>query len=362
MKQSLTEYVRELLGGYRSVVAGVVLEVLGFLAIFWSDARALHAIGVAGVAAGFIVAPFLAFHRMRLQRDGVAGSVPQFRQANLLSFGNWSLDSFSPPRDEEGLAARAMVAVQHAVGANAQLTPALADRLAEVLESSPIDGFLSSLAEGERRSWQLVSPTNDGVITAVRDTEPLGEGWEAWARCVVQLPRPFASTGPWPCAAVDAGFRPAHKDPGYQAHPNPASFPVTAGAARLNLFQLRDLLASLADTAVEEIVPLVFPPVVEWTRRERLLARWRSHGGLRLIGPNFDVRSRPRVLIEMLEMPQLTRRAGAPTDTRLWAETPAGVDSYERQQRKEVIVQGITRSLRQHEYADVESFEVELER
>jgi hypothetical protein len=363
MRQSLVEYLRELVGGYRSVVAGVVLEVLGVLAIFWSDQRALHIIGVVGVAAGFLVAPFLAFHRIRLQRDTAATSGTLFlrgpRPANELSFGNWSLDSFASP-NEDGIAARAMVAAHYSVAATTQFTSALADRVREVLEGSAIDAFLVSLAGGMPGTWQLISPTNDWVITTIRDPVRLGEGWEAWARCIVQLPHSFG--GRWPFAVADACFRPIRSEPVADAQFNPALSPKPAGPARLNLFQMRDLLSSLATTVVHDIAPVAFPVVIERTRRERFFARWKKHEGLRLIGPNFDVRSRPHMLPDVLEMPQLTRRPGAPSDNRLYAETPSRVDSYDARQRDHVIAQGIIRCLRQHEYANAETFASELAR
>lgn len=363
MRQSLAEYLRELVGGYRSVVAGVVLEVLGILAIFWSDQRALHVIGVVGIAAGFVVAPFLAFHRMRLQRDAVATGGGLFlrgpRPANELSFGNWSLDSFASPNDD-GLAMRAMVAAHHPVAATTQLNSALADRVREALQNSAVDGFLTTLAGGAGGTWQLISPTNDWVITAVRDPVPLGEGWEVWARSIVQLPRSFG--GRWPFAVADVCFRPVRGEPVPDAQFNAAMSPKPAGPARLNLFQIRDLLSNLATTVVRDIAPVAFPPVVERKRRERFLARWKKHEGLRLIGPNFDVRSRPHVLVDVLDMPQLTRRAGAPSDNRLYAETPSRADPYEAPQRDRVIVEGIIRCLRQHEYANAESFADELAR
>ena len=361
MRHSLAEYLRELIGGYRSVVAGVVLEALGLLGIFWSDQRALHIIGVAGVALGFIVAPFLAFHRVRVQRDNTTESGALFlrgpRPANELSFGNWSLDSFASP-NEDGVAARAMVAAHHPVSASTQLTSALANSVRETLERSTLDRFVVSLAGGKRGAWSLVSPTNDWVITAVREPVPLEDGWEVWARCIVQLPRSFG--GRWPFAVADACIRPIRAEPALDAQFNPALSPLPEGKARLDLVQLRDLLSSLAATVADEVAPAAFPAVIELTRRERFLARWNAHHGLRLIGPNFDVRSRPHTLVDVMRMPQLERRAGAPSDNRLYAETPSDFDSFSPTQRADVICQGIARCLRQHEYAGVESFVAEL--
>jgi hypothetical protein len=360
VRRSLVEYVRELVRGYWSVVVALVLEALGLLAIFWTDTRALHVIGVVGVALGLLIAPFLAFHRMRLQRDAALQGSSLFprglRVANELSLGNWGLDSIASTTDD-GIAARAMVGARHPVAATTQLDSALAEAVEAGLYQSSLEQFLLRLSD-DAGAWELISPTNDWAITASRKAVPIDGEWEVWARCIVQLPRSFS--GRWPVALADVFIRPRRDAPVPDAQFNAAISPCPQGRARLDLFAVRDLLSSLGTTVAEELAPIVFPRIIEQRWRERALSRCRRHHGLRLIGPNYDFRSRPHTLVDALEMPNLGRRAGAPNDNRLYAETPSKINSFARASRDAVIRDGILRCLRQHEYAKVEEFAHEL--
>jgi len=358
MRRSLVEYGRELFRGFYSLI-GAFLVVLGLVGIFWADAEGLHIIGVMGVAAGVLLAPFFAFHRVRLQRDAVAAQGSPFarvRFANALSTGNWAIDSFGGTQDD-GYAARAIVAAEHDVKPGVELTSALATEVVARLRESPSESYLKELA-GQPGDWELITPTNDWVITALRKPVSLGEGWEVYSRCIVQLPRSFG--GRYSVVAVDVFFRPERNETVPDVQFNPALSPSSAGRVRLDLPQVRELLAALATTAVADIGETVFPQIVELPQKRRFAIR--RHPKLHLAGPNLELRSRPRTLSDVLDLPDLPRRSGAPDTNSLMAQTPDDLDARDPSVRDAVIVDALIRCLKQLEFTAPEQYRAELER
>lgn len=359
LRRSVVEYGRELLKGFYSLV-GSLLVVLGLVGIFWADAEGLHILGVIGVAAGVLLAPFFAFHRVRLQRDAIVAQGSPFarvRFANALSTGNWGIDNFGGTQDD-GFAARAIVAAEHDLKPGVELTSHLAAEVVARLGKSACDGYLQELV-AQPGDWELMTPTNDWVITATRKPVSLGEGWEVYSRCIVQLPRSFG--GRYSVVAVDVFFRPQRDEAVPDVQFNPALSPSPAGRARLDLPQARDLLAALATTAVSDIGEIVFPQIVELPRR-RWLAIRRRHPQIRLAGPNLELRSRPRMLSDVLELPDLSRRSGAPETNLMMAETPDVVNARDSRVRDAVIVDALIRCLKQLEFTAPERYRADLER
>jgi len=363
VRRSLIEYIRELGRGYWSLVVGIVFGALGGAGIFWSDHQTIQIIAVVGMVVGLLVAPLQAFHRMRVQRDIALGQDPLRhlrgpRLANPLSAGNWGLDSFGATTDD-GIAARAIVAAGHRVRQAVELETDLAHRVEQTLQNSALESLLRERFDpGRRGSWDLVTPTNDWIVTVRRDPVPVTDDWEMYMRCIVQLPRSFS--GVWPIVLTDVFFRPVRPEPVPDAQFNPTLSPVPIGRARLDLPGVSDILHGLGATVVDQLAQLVFPEIVKQTRRERLVALIALHLGLRLFGPNFELRSKPHPLTRVLELPDAERRPGAPEDTHLFIETPEGSDAFNRNSRDDLISRGIRRFLRQHEYVEVDAIMLAL--
>lgn len=358
LRRSLVEYARKLFKGFYSLIAAL-LVMLGLVGIFWADAEGLHILGVIGVAAGILFAPFFAFHRVRLQRDAVAAQgspLARARFGNALGAGNWAIDSFGGTQDD-GFAARAIVAAEHDVKPGVELTSDLAAQVVTRLRESASESYLHELT-GLPGNWELITPTNDWVITAIRKPVSLGEGWEVYSRCIVQLPRSFG--GRYSVIAVDSFFRPERDENVPDVQFNPALSPSPAGRARLDLPEVGALLTSLAATAVADIAGTVFPQVVELPRKRRFLIL-RRHPQLRLAGPNFELRSRPRTLSDVLDLPDLPRRSGAPDTNSVMAETPDTLNGHrDAGVREAVIVDALIRCLKQLEFTAPEEYRAKL--
>jgi len=351
-------YLREVVRGFWSVVFGTMFGAIGVIAFFWTDDRSLQALAVAALVAGLVAAPFQAFNRMRVQRDLAYGQeahshLRRLRLANPLSAGNWGLDSFAATGDD-GLAARAVVGADHPVSIGAGFEQELMRQFEQALKVSSLERWLSArTSEQGAESWQLVTPSNDWVVTAERQPASISGEWEMYARAIAQLPRSFG--GVWPVVVVDVFVRPVRAEPlpdaQYRSELSPLPPP---GPARLDLTAIHALLHMLAATAVDELAPLVFTPIIERSRRDRVLARLRRREGLRLIGPNFHIRSKPHTLLEVLDMPAVKRRPGAPNRTDLFIETPESLDPFDPNERDGVIHGGVRRFLMEHEYVDVD--------
>lgn len=361
MLAAVVTYVREVVRGFWSVVFGTMFSAIGVIAFFWTDDRSLQAVAVAALAAGLVVAPFQAFSRMRVQRDLAYGQethshLRRLGLANSLSAGNWRLDSFAATGDD-GLAARAVVGADHPVSIGAGFEQELMHQFEQALNVSNLERWLSARTSDQgEETWQLVTPSNDWVVTAERQPAPIGVEWEMYARAIAQVPRSFG--GAWPVVVVDVFVRPVRAEPlpdaQYRSELSPLPPP---GPARLDLTDIHALLHVLAATVVDELAPVVFAPIIERSRRDRMLARLRRRKGLRLIGPNFHIRSKPHSLLEVLDMPAIKRRPGAPSRTDLFIETPESLNPLDPNERDGVIHEGVRRFLMEHEYIEVDLLE-----
>lgn len=358
LTQSLREYVHEVRRAYFSFVFGGLLAVGGAVGFFVSDQQWLRTFSVAGMVVGGLVAPLQAFHSMRLQRDVARGQDPFGRLrlitgfVNALSGSNWGIDHFAAVADD-GFAVRVVVGARYGVRSDHEFDTETMLAIRDALTATSLERWMRALPisdEGDA-SWELVSPSNDYVVTVGRDPVPLvAAGSEVYARVTVQTPRSFS--GIWPMLLVDVVARNRLETDVRTARSRGAEADIPAlESLRFDLPQFVALLETLAHTAVEELGPSVFGPMVKRRWRERVLRR-----RLRLIGPNFDARARPGAVIDFLRLPEFTRVSGASGHERFFFETPDGVDPRDSATRLELIRRAIRAFLRRQEFIGFESY------
>lgn len=135
--RSIREYLLAVLGAYQSFVLGLVFGVAGAIGLFTSGQGGIRVLALIGVALGFLVAPFQAFHRIRRQRDE-ARSNDQFhpfrgyRYANALSFTSWLIDSSPWPLNEPAMAVHAIAASSSPARHDGELDSEFADRVCQL--------------------------------------------------------------------------------------------------------------------------------------------------------------------------------------------------------------------------------------
>jgi hypothetical protein len=277
---------------------------------------------------------------------------------NLLSGGNWGIDSFEPP-NVPGLIARAMTGISYPLARDAEIESDDMDRFREILASSPLASWLAlafPYDQGrESEAWQLVSPCNGFEFTVAR--QPVarhGSGTEAWARCMISLPRGIY--GVVPRLMVDLVFRDLPKDSpdeGRQHDPY-TRFELAGEPYRPTLGDLFEILDTLAQT-LTQVAPAVLKPVVHRTWRERLSERVLRRR-LPLIGPNYHVRSKPRYLREALLLPDFPRLGGGYDEIELMVQVPPRISAYDRAGQLQLFRRGIRQLLRNQQFRDFESF------
>jgi hypothetical protein len=317
-----------------------------------------------GLAIGFLVAPFQAFHRLRIERDlarsqaqgqyGVAQLLMPQRYVNAISGGSWSVDAFEPVNE-------AAFVVRGIIGAyppdpHSEVESTLLDRFRETAASSAIDLWLRGrfVEVGSAQKWQLVSPSN-GFEFAVERTPFVLEsgGSEIRVRCLLVLPRGGINITA-PRALIDLIARDLPKEPTTSAPSDPFTlFELAAEPFRPDLNEIVD---AIAETLVVEIAPVLFPPLLHRSRRERTLARLGLKPRLRLIGPNFDIRSKPRPLTVALTIAEFPRLPGGTWEANdLLVQTPTKVAPDDRERRHELLRREFRAFLRQHQYRDFEA-------
>lgn len=355
--------MRELYRSYYAFALSGVLTIVGVVGLFLSDARGMRIASIGGLVLGLLVAPFQAFHRMRLQRDAALGSDPLWARrrlglVNAISGSNWGLDHFAAV-NEDGFAARVVVAPGNRVSPEAEFDSAAMTALRDAVARSALEHWFRALpgtsteAPGE---WRLVSPSRGYVTTVVRDAVLVaGGGSELYGRCTAQLPTSFHSQFALLVLDVVArdvpGLRVEGRTTGLAGEP----FQPT-------LDELFSLLETMVGVLVDELAEPALRPIIEPSRRERLLARFGIRPNLRLIGPNLNVRSKARSLSEAIQLPDLERMPGATDDNHLFVETPDGVDVRDIGERTQLLRRGMEKFLRQHEYLGFEPYLTQLGR
>jgi hypothetical protein len=349
---------------YQSFVLGLVFGVAGAAGLFLSDQSGVRIAALIGVALGFVVAPYQAFQRMRRERDAARSDIQLNRLAinagyvNLLSGGNWGIDSFEPP-NLPGLIARAITGVPYALARDAEFASKDMDRFRDLVASSPLADWLERTfpCEGpsESEAWQLVSPCNGFEFTVARQPVVVrGGGSEASARCMITLPRGIY--GVFPRLMVDLVFRDLPKEPPEDGRqPDPYTrFELAGEPYRPTLAELVEILGTLTET-LTEIAPAVLKPIVHRTLREGLSERVLRRR-LPLIGPNYHVRSKPRYLREALKLPDFPRLGGGYDEIELMVQMPPRISAYDRNGRLVLFRRGIRQLLRSQQFRDFESF------
>jgi hypothetical protein len=133
-------------------------------------------------------------------------------------------------------------------------------------------------------------------------------------------------------------------------------FELAGEPFRPDLNELVEIVDAIADTLVDGIAPIVFPPLLHRSRRERTLARLGLEPRVRLIGPNFDIRSKPRPLTIALAIAEFPRLPGGTWEANdILVQTPTKVAPDDREHRHELLRREFRAFLRQHQYRDFEA-------
>jgi len=188
-----------ILRAYQSFVLGLVFAVAGAIGLFSSDQSSIRVPALIGVAVGFLVAPFQAFHRLRVERDlarsqaqgqyGVQRLFPQ-QFVNAISGSSWAVDSFEPVQDA-ALVMRGIIGA-YPLAREYEVESTLLDGFRVAAASSAIDHWLrqrfGDIAVGQE--WQIVAPCNGYEFTVERAPFLVGSGGsEIRVRCMLILPR-----------------------------------------------------------------------------------------------------------------------------------------------------------------------------
>jgi hypothetical protein len=169
-----------------------------------SSQDGIRVLALIGVASGFIVAPFQAFHRMRIERDEAHsgnqfGPLFGYRHANALSFTSWLIDRAPLPLREPALSVHGIAASSSPAHPNVELDSDFADRFRLLVERSAIAEWMRHLlgeTNDAAETWRLVL-SNGFQVGVQRDRVPYaGGGSEVWARVFLALPRGYGAAKP----------------------------------------------------------------------------------------------------------------------------------------------------------------------
>lgn len=360
----IRDYLLAVIRAYQSFVLGLVFGVAGAIGLFLSDQKGVRIAALIGVALGFVVAPYRAFLRMRQERDAARSDSQLSTFAisagyvNLLSGGNWGIDSFEPP-NQPGLIARAITGVPYGLSHEAEINSDEMDRFRDLVAASPLAIWLAAgfpCGHGsESEAWRLVSPCNGFEFTVARQPVVLNSGGsEVSARCMISLPR--GSYGVVPRFVVDIIFRDLPKDSPQdgQQFDKYTRFELAGDPYRPTLANLFTILETLAAT-LAQVAPAVLGPIVHRTWRERLSERILRRR-LPLIGPNYHVRSKPRYLREALLLPDFPRLDGGYDEIELMVQVPPRISAYDKAGQIHLFRREIRQLLRYQQFRNFESF------
>jgi hypothetical protein len=356
--QSLREYASEVRRAYYSFVFGGVLTSAGAVGLFVSSQRWVVVASGIGLVLGVVTAPFQAFHNMRVQREIARGEDPFGRLrlvrgfANSLGGGvNWGIDHHSPIQ-EDGFAARIAVGARHAVDPEFEFDTTSMRTIRDRLERSDLEQWLKKLPlrdSGASPQWRLASPSKDFVVTILREPAELAGGGSAvYAKLTLQTP--FSWRGLWPMLLLDVVVQNVYED-GTSLVQYAGAVPLAGETFQIELPEFVGLLDVLSETAINELAEPLFKPLVVRRWRDRLLRR-----PLRLIGPNFDARTKPTGVIDALRLPEFERLTTQPGDPRFIFETPDTVNARDPEKRLELLRRAIGLFLRRQEFIDFESY------
>jgi hypothetical protein len=203
----------------------------------------------------------------------------------------------------------------------------------------------------ESNEWRLAAPCNGFEFTVERNGFVSG-GSEVFARVQLLVPRAYGQT---PKLLVDllAWDLPAEPLEGGSQPDMFTRFDFAGDPFRADLPELVEILDALAATLTALAGP-VLEPIVHRSWRERL--RERFGRDLRLVGPNFHVRSKPRPLLEALRLPDLPRFEGGDSQAELMIQTPPRLSAYDRDGRLMLIRTELRKLLRTLQYRDFEDY------
>jgi hypothetical protein len=255
---SIREYVSAVFRAYQSLVVGQIIALASAIGLFYADEASVRVLALIGVAMGFLIAPFQAFHRVRVERDTALNQNTLARMAwsyaNALSGSSWSIQSFAAV-NHPGLAVRAIVAADYRVPSEFGFDSRTMGRLRDALAVSTLEGWLQRRFVERGASaprWELASPCDDYVITVTRgEVVAGGGGSNVYAKCTFQLPRSFS--GVWPVLLVDVVARDVPDDPSLQPQNLGVPVPLAGEPYRPTLEEVNALLGLLAETVVEEL-------------------------------------------------------------------------------------------------------------
>lgn len=322
----MREYLRAIVAAYQSFVLGLVFGVAGAIGLFVSDHSGVRIAALIGVALGFLVAPYKAFQRMRWERDVARADSPSDRLAiqlghvNALSSDGWAIDNFAAP-NLPGLVACAIASGSYPLASGTEISSVDMDSFRKAAACSPFADWFAhrfpTAGRDESTEWRLVAPCNGFEFTVERNGFVSG-GSEVFVRVQLLLPRAYAQT---PKLLVDLLARDLPAEP-LESGSQPdmfSRFELAGHPFRPDLPELVEILDELAATLTALAGP-VLEPIVHRSWRERL--RQRFGRDLRLDGPNFHVRSKPRPLLEALRLPDLPRFEGGDSQAELRIQTP----------------------------------------
>ncbi len=351
LRCSIRLYVAALVRSWRGLALGGVSAALGVVHVAAPSAHVPVWLPLAGFVAAALIAPFPAFHALRLERDRLLSRTadPLFLQrlglVNRLS-GRFDLTSYAPAVSSPrcGLAVRAVIAAEHPAP-NARLDSALARRLRETMVDSAIEGWLRRLTPADHGAsdaeplWRVTSPGGGMMVNLRRRPVCLANGVSVRSKCLLQLPHGLFS-GPWLLFLVDVVYEASDE----------------TAAEVLELRGLHELGEQLLATAIDDVAAALFDDLVAQRRLAglRSLRPWRRPRA-RLLGPNLEVLAVGAEIPAYVGFPASPRADGAYDHVTFRLQAPEeGFDARERAQREGLLRDGFRRLLEQHDYLDAD--------